>query len=231
MDEVAAETFSALWPPGFPEGHCRLCSAHLKGIQETQVFWKLLLTSSAFWMLPAAAEPTSRGPLSPGGLRLCSLLAIPQVVTSSAPQTPPGLPGILPMELLTSREGGSFWACLSSKSGKAFSLLWGAVLYDIAYMHQNPGVLDPGGSKFSLQRTFDNICRPSGCHSQGEGLLASSGQRRGMLLNTLQPIGHPIAENHLVLSVNIPGLRNPAVNYSTRSLVTDIHFVPNILLL
>lgn len=106
VDEVAAETFSALWPPGFPEGHCRLCSAQLKGIQETQLFWKLLLTSSAFWMLPAAAEPTSRGPLSPGGLRLCSLLAIPQVVTSSAPQTPPGLPGILPVELLTSREGG-----------------------------------------------------------------------------------------------------------------------------
>lgn len=52
-----------------------------------------------------------------------------------------------------------------------------------------------------------------------------------MLLSTLQPIRHPIAENHLVLSVNIPGLRNPAVNYSTRSLVMDIHTAPNILLL
>ena len=51
------------------------------------------------------------------------------------------------MELLTLRGGGSFWACLGSKSVKVFSLLWGAVLYDIAYMHRNPGVLNPRGEQ------------------------------------------------------------------------------------
>lgn len=87
-----------------PGGLGRLCSAHLKCIQDTHVFWILFLCFVGFSQCCFLLQPRAsrRRAMAPSILHFCSLLGIFQVLTSSPRQ---GRLGVLPTELRTSREG------------------------------------------------------------------------------------------------------------------------------
>lgn len=166
---------------GVPAGLRRLCLAHLKCIQETHVFWILLLTSSAF--LDASSHCSCRGKQHGNavrsGLRLCPPLVIAQVLTSG-PRW--GRLGALPTELLPSREGFSL-GLLGLQISKVFSLLWEK--HTCFCMHtctRIQGFLT-GGPILPSRGIFDNVWDMFGGHNRGGGLLASSTWRPGVLVN------------------------------------------------
>ena len=98
-------------------------------------------------------------------------------------------------------------------------------------MHGNPGGLNPGGTRASLLGTFDNSADILVVKTREGEPLASSGPRTGMLLNVLQPTGHPTTENHRGLSINIPRVEKPSHNHSTHSLVMALILFQMFLLL
>lgn len=91
-----------------------------------------------------------------------------------------------------------------------------------------PGGLNPRGSRASLPGLFDNSADILVVTARKGGPLASSGPRTGILLNVLQLTGHPTAENHPALNINIPRVERRSHNPLNPSLVMDIHVVPNI---
>lgn len=95
-------------------------------------------------------------------------------------------------------------------------------------MHGNPGGLNPGGTRASLLGTFDNSADILVVKTREGEPLASSGPRTRMLLNVLQPTGHPTTENHRGLSINIPRVEKPSHNPLNPLPSDGTHIVPNV---